>query len=196
MPKEVVFHTKPQLAAEMVRRLHESGTLPFRSITADCLSGNSPECWAACEACVGTVAFVAVPAETRGWLAPVATATKSSTYKGKRRTKRVVPTPGTPRQSVAQLAQQIGPRSWYRRTVSEGTKGPIVYEFARKRVTLCKDDQPASTVWLVIKRTLGAEPRYWYYISHAPVRMPLRVFVWLSGVRWAIEQGFEETKTE
>ena len=25
---------------------------------------------------------------------------------------------------------------------------------------------------------------------------PLRVFVWLSGVRWAIEQGFEETKTE
>src|SRR5213080_4392434 len=29
VPKEVVFHTKPQLAAEMVRRLHESGTLPF-----------------------------------------------------------------------------------------------------------------------------------------------------------------------
>jgi hypothetical protein len=71
-----------------------------------------------------------------------------------------------------------------------------VYEFARKRVTLCKDDQPASTVWLVIKRPLGAEPRYWYYISNAPVSMPLRVFVWLSGVRWAIEQGFEETKTE
>src|SRR5713101_9370347 len=74
--------------------------------------------------------------------------------------------------------------------------GPIVYEFARKRVTLCKDDQPAYTVWLVIKRTLGAEPTYWYYISNAPVSTPLRVLVWLSGVRWAIEQGFEETKTE
>ncbi len=196
VPKEVVFHTKPQLAAEMVRRLHESGTLPFRYITADCLYGNSPEFWAACEACVGTVACVAVPEETRCWLAPVATATKSSTSKGKGRTKRVVTTPGTPLQSVAKLAQQIGPRAWYRRTVSEGTKGPIVYEFARKRVTLCKDDQPASTVWLVMKRTLGAEPRYWYYISNAPVSMPLRVFVWLSGVRWAIEQGFEETKTE
>lgn len=196
VPKEVVFHTKPQLAADMVRRLHESGTLPFRSITADCLYGNSPEFWAACEACVGTVAFVAVPEETRCWLAPVATATKSYTSKGKRRTKRVVTTPGTLLQSVAKLAQQIGPRAWYRRTVSEGTQGPIVYEFARKRVTLCKDDQPASTVWLVMKRTLGAEPRYWYYISKAPVSMPLRVFVWLSGVRWAIEQGFEETKTE
>jgi SRSO17 transposase len=196
VPKEVVFHTKPQLAADMVRRLHESGTLPFRYITADCLYGNSPEFWAACEACVGTVAFVAVPEETRCWLAPVATATKSYTSKGKGRTKRVVTTPGTPLQSVAKLAHQIGPRAWYRRTVSEGTKGPIVYEFARKRVTLCKDDQPASTGWLVIKRTLGAEPRYWYYISNAPVSMPLRVFVWLSGVRWAIEQGFEETKTE
>src|SRR6266849_5743987 len=190
VPKEAVFHTKPQLAAALVQCLYEGGTLPFRYIAADCLYGNSPEFWAACEACVGTVAFVAVPEETRCWLAPVATTTKSSTSKGKHRTQRVVTTPETPLQSVAKLAQQIGPRSWYRRTVSEGTKGPIVYEFARKRVTLCKDDQPASTVWLVIKRTLGAEPRYWYYISNAPVSTPLRVFVWLSGVRWAIEQGF------
>ncbi len=151
VPKEVVFHTKPQLAADMVRRLHESGTLPFRYLTADCLYGNSPEFWSACEACVGTVAFVAVPEETRCWLAPVATTTTSYTYKGKHRTKRVVTTPETPLQSVAKLAQQIGPRAWYRRTVSEGTKGPIVYEFARKRVTLCKDEQPAQTVWLVRK---------------------------------------------
>jgi SRSO17 transposase len=31
--------------------------------------------------------------------------------------------------------------------------------------------------------------------SNAPARTPLRLFVWLSGVRWAIEQGFEETTT-
>ena len=79
VPKEVVFHTKPQLAADMVRRLHESGTLPFRYLTADCLYGNSPEFWSACEACVGTVAFVAVPEETRCGLAPVATTTTSYT---------------------------------------------------------------------------------------------------------------------
>jgi SRSO17 transposase len=196
VPKEVVFHTKPQLAAAMVRRLYENGTIPFRYIAADCLYGNSPEVWAACEACVGTVAFVAVPEETRCWLAPVVTTTKSYTYKGERRTKRVVTTPETPPQCVAKLAQQLRPRSWYRHTVSEGTKGPIVYEFARQRVTLCTGDQPTHTVWLVIKRTLGVEPTYWSYISNAPVSTPLRVFVWLSGVRWAIEQGFEETKTE
>ena len=60
-----------------------------------------------------------------------------------------------------------------------------MYEFARQRVTLCKDGLPERTVWLVIKRTLGAEPAYSYYISNAPVSTPWRTFVWLSGVRWA-----------
>jgi SRSO17 transposase len=45
-------------------------------------------------------------------------------------------------------------------------------------------------------------PRPWnpirasYYISNAPGSTPWRTLVWLSGVRWAIEQCFEEGKTE
>jgi len=35
-----------------------------------------------------------------------------------------------------------------------------------------------------------------YYISNAPASTPLSTFVWLSGVRWAVEQCFEEGKTE
>ena len=35
-----------------------------------------------------------------------------------------------------------------------------------------------------------------FYISNAPVSTQLRRFVWLSGVRWAIEQCFEEAKSE
>jgi len=62
-----------------------------------------------------------------------------------------------------------------------------VYEFARQRVTLCKDGLPERPVWLVIKRTLGATPLFSYYLSNAPASTPLRTFVWLSGVRWAIE---------
>ena len=48
----------------------------------------------------------------------------------------------------------------------------------------------------MIKRTVGATPLSSYYISNAPVSTPWRTFVWLSGVRWAIEQCFEEGKTE
>jgi SRSO17 transposase len=97
---------------------------------------------------------------------------------------------------VATVAASLPASSWYRRKVSEGTKGPIVYEFARQRVTLCKEGLPDRTVWLVIKRTLGAAPSYTYAISNAPASTPLRTFVWLSGVRWAVEQCFEESKTE
>jgi hypothetical protein len=63
-------------------------------------------------------------------------------------------------------------------------------------VTLCKDGLPERTVWLVIKRTLGAEPSYAYAISNAPASTPLSTFVWLSGLRWAVEQCCEESKTE
>jgi SRSO17 transposase len=97
---------------------------------------------------------------------------------------------------VAALAASLPASRWYQRTVSEGTKGPIVYAFARQRVTLCKEGLPDRTVWLVIKRTVGPNPVYSYYISNAPASTPWRTFVWLSGVRWAIEQAFEESKTE
>jgi SRSO17 transposase len=195
MPAEVTWQSKPQLAAAMVQALHQAGILPFKYIVADCLYGNSPDFWAACEACVGTVAFVATPADTRCWPQPLATTTHTSTYKGELRTKRVAVT-DKPSGTVAELAQAIPATFWYRRTVAEGTKGPLTYEFTRKRIMLCKDGQPTTAVWLLIKRSLGAHPRYWYYLSNAPVSVPLRLLVWLSGVRWAIEQCFEETKTE
>jgi SRSO17 transposase len=195
VPDEVTGQSKPQLAAAMVRALHEAGVLSCKYIVANCLYGNSPDFWAACEACVGTVALVATPADTRCWLQPLATTTHTYTYKREQRTKRVV-VADMPPSTVTEVARAIPATFWYRRTVSEGTNGPITYEFARKRGRLCKEGQPTTVVWLLIKRTLGAHPRYWYYLRNAPVRIPLRLFVWLSGVRWAIEQCFEATKTE
>jgi hypothetical protein len=69
-------------------------------------------------------------------------------------------------------------------------------ELARQRVTLCKDGLPERPVWLVITRSLGAEPPYASSISQAPVSTSLRTFVWLSGLRWAMEQCCEAGKTE
>jgi SRSO17 transposase len=163
---------------------------------ADCLYGNSPDFLDAVDACVGVTTFVAIPSETRYWLQRPRTEDKTYTYKGDVRAKRVVVAPTNAPSSVAALAACLPASSWYQRTVSEGTKGPIVYAFARQRVTLCKEGLPDRTVWLVIKRTVGATPLYSYYISNAPARTPWRTFVWLSGVRWAIEQCFEEGKTE
>jgi SRSO17 transposase len=196
VPPEVTFQSKPQLAATMVQAIVRGGLLPFKYVVADCLYGNSPDFLDAVDACVGVTTFVAIPADTRCWLQCPRTEDKTYIYKGDVRAKRVVVAPHNAPRSVAAVAASLPASSWYQRTVSEGTKGPITYAFARQRVTLCKDSLPERTVWLVIKRTVEADPAYSYYISNAPVSTPLRTFVWLSGLRWAVEQCFEESKTE
>src|SRR3989454_9211787 len=165
VPTEVTWHTKPQLAVEMLQAIRREGRLPFKYIVADCLYGNSPDFLDALDACVGVTALVSIPAETRCWLQRPLTTENTYTYKREVRVKRVVaPTTQAP-VTVEALAQSLASSCWYRRTVSEGTKGPIVYEFARKRVTLSKEGLPDRTGWLVIKRTLGASPTYAYYFS-------------------------------
>jgi SRSO17 transposase len=196
VPTEVTFQSKPQLAAAMLQAMAREGLLPFKYVVADCLYGNSPDFLDAVDACVGVTTFVAMPSETRCWLQRPPTEDKTYTYKGEVRSKRVVVAPKNALRSVAAVAASLPASSWYQRTVSEGTKGPIVYAFARQRVTLCKDGLPERTVWLVIKRTMGTEPTDSYYISNAPASTPWRTFVWLSGLRWAVEQCFEEGKTE
>jgi SRSO17 transposase len=112
LPDEIGGQSKPPLAAAMVRALHTASILPCKYIVADCLYGNSPDFWAACEACVGTVAFVATPADTRCWLQRLATTTHTYTYKGGARTPRrataSAPAPGT----VAAFAQAIPATFW------------------------------------------------------------------------------------
>jgi SRSO17 transposase len=196
VPPELTFQSKPQLAAAMLERIVREGLLPFKYVVADCLYGNSPDFLDAVDACIGVTTFVAIPADTRCWLQRPRTEDKTYRSKGAVRSKRAVVAPHSAPRSVAAVAASLPMASWYQRTVSEGTKGPIAYAFARQRVTLCQDGLPERTVWLVIKRTLGAEPTYSYYISNAPASTPLRTFVWLSGLRWAVEQCFEEGKTE
>ena len=196
VPDALPFQSKPQLAAAMLQAIAHEGLLPFKYIVADCLYGNSPDFLDAIDACLGVTALVAIPADTRCWLQAPQTTDKTYTYKGVVRSKRVVVGAAQEPCTVAALAARLPASSWYRRTVSEGTKGPIEYAFARQRVTLCKEGLPERTVWLVIKRTVGADPSYAYVISNAPVSTPLRTFVWLSGLRWAVEQCFEEGKTE
>lgn len=148
------------------------------------------------ETCGGVTALLAIPSETRGWLQRPQTTEQSSRDKGEARSKRVGVAPDSLPLTVATVAGRLPASPWYRRKVSDGTKGPSAYALARQRVTRCKDGLPDRTVWLVIKRTVGAEPSYASALSQAPARPPWRPFVWLSGLRWAVEQCFEEGKTE
>ncbi|GLI35875.1 hypothetical protein [Desulforhabdus amnigena] len=121
--------------------------------------------------------------------------TKTYRFRGEARSKKVVSEEEKKPMRLDALSQKIPDAFWYRRTVSEGTKGPITYEFTKRRVTLCKDGLPARTVWLVMKRSLD-HTKCWFFISNAPLSTRLSTFVWLSGIRWAVEQCFEESKGE
>jgi SRSO17 transposase len=196
LPEDTVFRTKPELAAEMLNAVSKENVLPFKYVLADSVYGISPEFIAAVKALPDKTYFVSVPKHTLCWLRRPMTITKEYRWGGKTRTKTVLADPDGKPLALEDLARNINDYFWYRRQVSEGTKGPIVYEFTRRQVILSATGLPQKTVWLLIRRTLGDDPQYSFFISNASSSTRLKTLVWLSGLRWAIEQCFEETKTE
>jgi len=73
--------------------------------------------------------------------------------------------------SIDEPARNINAYFRYRRKVSEGAKGPIVYEFTRRRGIQSAAGLPHKSVWLLIRRTLDEKPEYGFFISHGQKRI-------------------------
>lgn len=196
LPEEVTFKTKPQLAVEMLTDIAEKKQIPFRYVLADSVYASSPDFIEAVESMVGVTYMLQAPEDTLCWLKRPVTLKKTYKYNGQVRTKKVLTGQSKDPISFKSLAAGINDFFWYRRKVSEGAKGPIEYEFTKRRIVLSHQGLPSKTIWLLIRRTLDDEPRYSYFISNAPASVRLPTLIWLSGLRWSIEQCFEETKTE
>ena len=76
---------------------------------------------------------------------------------------------------------------WYRRKVSEGTKGHIVYEYTCRQIILSADGLPQKTVWLLVRWTLDDKPKYNFFISNTSANQRLNTLIWLGGLRCAID---------
>jgi hypothetical protein len=98
--------------------------------------------------------MVSMPGNVLCWMKRPVIEDKQYRYKGRLRSKKVLKTPDQKPMSFEAHAKSINKYFWYRRKVSEGTKGPIEYEFTKKRVVLAKDGLPEKEVWLLIRRTL------------------------------------------
>jgi len=193
-PEDLTFKTKPELAAEMYLDLINRNALPFKYIVADSIYGNSQAFIDAIESVVGKTYMVSMPSDTLFWLRSPVTADHEYKYKGEVRSERVLAENEIPPMTFAEFAKKLHKNYWYKRTVSEGTKGPIEYEFTKRNITLAKNGLPDRNVWQIIKRTVAENPEYYYYVSNAPVSTRLNTFVWLSGIRWSVEQCFQECK--
>lgn len=196
LPEDIVFKTKPQLAVDMLNDIVCEGTIPFKYVLADSIYGEDPGFIDAVTRLTDVTYFVSIGSDTLCWLKQPRTIEKTYKYRDELKTqKKLVAGEKRPIQ-VKELAKNTDDFFWYQRTISEGSKGPIKYEFTKRRVHLSKDGVPEKCVWLIMKRTLGDKPDYSYYISNASTSARLPLFVWLSGLRWAVEQSFEETKSE
>ena len=116
--------------------------------------------------------------------------------RGRRPARLRLRTPSNRPSRVDELVRRIPKKAWARAVVKEGSKGPIVCDFAFLRVTEARGGLPGPEVWLVIRRNVDDPSELKFYLSNAPADIPLSELVRLSGMRWPIEIIFEEGKGE
>jgi hypothetical protein len=97
---------------------------------------------------------------------------------------------------VNDLAQQLPPTAWVRARIKDGTKGPLVCEFACLRVIEVRDGLPGQELWLVMRRNLDDPTEIKYYFSNAPATIDPAELVRISGMRWPVEIIFRTGKVE
>jgi SRSO17 transposase len=196
IPKDLSFRSKPQLAGDILREIRKENQTRFKYIVGDSVYGQSPDFIEEIEKDTQCIYFVGISHDTRCWTEQPITIERTYRYGGEEKTKTIVDKTENKPISAGTLAHNLNDYFWYRRSIGEGAKGPVVYDFARLQVVLSKDGMPDKKVWLIIRRSLDKEPEYSFFISNAPADTTLITFVWLSGMRWPIEQTFEEAKTE
>jgi hypothetical protein len=106
-------------------------------------------------------------------------------------------TPGAPRPiELKVLAAQLPRSAWQRRTIKEGSRGPLEADFAFVRVTTLRDGLPGPRVWATFRRGLADPTEIKCYLSNAPAHCPHADLVRVTGLRWPIETALEEGKGE
>lgn len=101
--------------------------------------------------------------------------------------------------AVRAVSAQLPPRAWHVVTWRNGTNRPWKSRFAALRVTPAQrwpHRRRAPEVWLLCERDLGATPRTKHYFVALPSTASLKVVVQLTHQRWAIEQQYQELKSE
>jgi SRSO17 transposase len=101
--------------------------------------------------------------------------------------------------SVRALSDSLPGRAWHRVAWRNGTHPVWEADFAAVRVSPAPEwrrRQFAPEVWLLCERGLGPTGRRKHYLVSLPATASLRQIVRLAHQRWAIEQHYQDLKTE
>ena len=195
MPAALTFKTKPELAVELVHALMQRKVVPARWLTADALYGDSPAFRDAIAA-LGLWYFTEIACSSLIWRRHPVLIVPAWSGRGRKPTKQRLKTASNRPYRVDELLRRLPKTAWVRGTVKEGSKGPIVCDFAFVRITEARQGLPGPRLWLVIRRNV-ADPRVVkYYFSNAPETVERLELVRISGMRWPVELTFAESKEE
>jgi SRSO17 transposase len=170
VPEEVVFATKPELAARMLWRTLDAG-LSARWVTGDTVYGSHRPLREGLES------------RKQAYALAVTCQEQVEVHSERKR--------------VDRLADEVPPDQWQRLSVGDGSKGPREFDWAR--VELSRPEQDGWQRWLVVRRSLveGEKPAdRAYVLVFAPGATTLAEMATAIGTRWTVEQCFEEGKGE
>ena len=171
IPESVGFQTKPELARRMLERVCRA-QIPIAWVVADTVYGDNLDLRTWLQA-HGYPYVLAVPCNE-----PVGVVTPD----GQRRQVQVRDVP----------ALLLQPHDWQRLSMSEGTKGPRVFDWAC--VPILHQWQQDGRHWLLLRRSLSDPQDLAYYFVFGPPTTTLQAMVQALGARWHIEEDFENTK--
>jgi SRSO17 transposase len=200
VPAEVTYQTKPELGLELVQAVLKRNQqleepLLFQWVAADELYGDSPT-FRDGIAALDKWYFTEVKTTSQVWLNRPEVHVPAWKGRGRRPTRLRLCHPTDQAVPVQSLVAHIPAQAWTQAKIKEGSKGPLVCEFAFLRVVESRAGLPASELWLVIRRNLDHPAELKFYFSNASAQTPLLDLVRLSGLRWPIEIIFEEGKGE
>lgn len=169
IPDEVVFQTKPQIAQTMLEQAWNEG-IPMQWVIGDTLYGNSPQL------------REAIHHNHRYYVMEIGMQHQVT-----------LPETG---QSVKldSLPYLLSLHDWEQLCFRVGEQGILAYDWQVQPVIL-----PGDTIGeqrLLIQRTLDPSPTYRFYLSNAPIPIPLTDLVAACLSRHSIEDLFGEAKAE
>ena len=185
VPENVVFCSKPKLGLEMIQTA-VTEQVPFRWVGGDSVYGDSPTFVQGVRG-LGKLYVLDVSSEAHVWLRqPKVGKPGPRGGRAKPKTKPI---------SVAKAADQLSPSAFKRITVSEGSQGPIVYEYAEMKVWFSEEGYPtAEPERLLVRRSLTQEAELKYHRSNASSKVSLRRLAEQRACRWTIEEDIKAGK--
>jgi len=86
---------------------------------------------------------------------------------------------------------------WVKRTIAEGTKGPVIAEIKCLRCISCRKENrlfvPKEEIWVYVRKHEDGTIKY--FISNMPGDIGISELDSLATARWSIEQCFQECKS-